>query len=465
MKRRFIVLTLLMFACLASTPAQQKRPMDFDDVMALKSISDPQVSPDGHWIAYVVTTADMKQDAADPDIWLISTEGGDPLRLTTSEKRDTSPRWSPDGKHIAFISTRDEKTQIFIISPLGGEADKLTDSKTGVQSVEWSPDGRRIAYTSQQELTPEEEKKQKDRDDTQVVDKDFKMSRLWVIDVQTRKATELVKENYMVQDPQWSPDGRHIAYTAVPTPKADDLNLSDIWLVEVESGKVLKLTDNPGTDTSARWSPDGKRVAYLSRDVNNGVLGQLKLTVMPTNGGAPKEVAPGFLYQPGAPTWSADGGTLFFVAQVRTTSQLFSVPAAGGDPKQLSRIAGTMTQASFSRDGSTIAFAQSDVQHPAEVCVAKPSSMLAPVQLTRQNPQVEKLALGSDETIRWKAKDGMEIDGLMIYPSAISGVSVTLWWSTFTVARLAPGLTAFPAGGLTSAMFGLEKDGPAFTRI
>ena len=467
MKRLAALFALTLSVCVSVVSAQQKRAMTFEDVMALKSVSDAQVSPDGKWVAYVVTSTDMKENANDADIWLVSAAGGAPIRLTNNKKNDNQPRWSPNGKQIAFVSAREEKPQIFLISPFGGEADKLTESKSGVQSFQWSPDGGRIAFVAPQEPTPDEEKRLKDKDDAQVIDKNFKFGRIWVIDVTTRKAVEIVKEDYHASDPQWSPDGRLIAFVSNPTPKADDGVLSDIWVIDATSavspdvvalknklgqlvdslpgleakagpsyfrlmevqGQIVavqreigqksglrKVSDNDGPDASPRWSPNQKHIAYLSRDLKTADVGQLRLMVTPVGGGAPRSLTSNFLYQPGAPKWSADGQTIYFSSSVRTTSQLFSVSASGGDPKQLSTVKGVMGQVSFSGDGSVLAFTKSDTQHPDDVYVSKAFPIADPVKLTNHNPQARAYAMGASEVITWKSKDGMEIEGLVIYP-------------------------------------------------
>jgi dipeptidyl aminopeptidase/acylaminoacyl peptidase len=463
--KRLVTAITVMLLCVAGASAQQKRAMTPEDVLMLKGVSDAQISPDGKWVAYVVTSVDMKENANDADIWLVSTSGGEPSRLTTSKKSDTQPRWSPDGKRIAFVSAREEKPQIFLISPFGGESEKLTNSKSGVQSFQWSPDGARIAYVSPVEPTGEEEKKLKDKDDAQVIDKDFKFTRIWVIDVASRKSVELVKGDYNATDPQWSPDSRRLAFVINPTPKADDGALSDIWVIDVAGaasdetqalhkklselkqnlvpleakagpayfrymevqsqiasvqGEIARksglrrLTNNDGPDTSPRWSPDGKSIAYLSRELKGAEVSQLRLTLLNVESGATQSLAKNLEYQPGAPKWSPDGGQLYFTAPVRTESRMFSITAAGGEAKELG-LAGVMSQASFSRDGTVISFTKADTQHPDDVYVARfPNGQMT--RLTDHNPQVNNLALGASEVVRWKSKDGMEIEGIVIYP-------------------------------------------------
>jgi dipeptidyl aminopeptidase/acylaminoacyl peptidase len=423
MKKMLLLTLTLCFHLTFVISAQTPRPMTFDDVMALKTVGATAISPNGKMIAYTLSYADLKENERRTEIWIVSASGAAPRRFT-SGKNDISPQWSPDGQWIAFISTRgtgeSAKPQIYLISPFGGEAEKLTDSKTGVASFTWSPDGKRIAYVAQVPLTEAEEKKQKDKDDAQVVDANFRFTRLWVIDLGARKAVEIVKDNLVISDPQFSPDGKRISYTAHPTPKADDGSLSDIYITSADgSGAPRRLRDNPGPDSNARWSPDGKWISFSSRDAGNGVLGFPGLHIISADGGAPRAVAPNFDRSVSPATWSRDGATLYFTSAHRTTSQLFSVPVTGGEARMISSGDAIISGASFTSAADKLAFTRSDLQHPADVYVSSVSGF-NPTKLTNHNPQLKEIALGRGEVIRWQSRDGMEIEGILIYPVGYS---------------------------------------------
>jgi dipeptidyl aminopeptidase/acylaminoacyl peptidase len=414
-----------VFLLVLSISAQTSRPMTFDDVMAMKTVSSTAISPDGKQVAYTLAYADMKDNERRSEIWVVATSGGSARRFTMG-KNDAAPQWSPDGQWLAFISTRGTgeaaKPQIYVISPFGGEADKLTDAKTGVSSFTWSPDSKRIAYIAQVPLTEAEEKKQKDKDDAQVIDTNFRFTRLWTIDVNStassseRVAKEIVKADLVLSDAQFSPDGKRLSYTANPTPKADDGSLSDIYIANADgSDTPRKLYENDGPDNGARWSPDGKWISFSSRDAKNGTLGFPGLHVIAADGGTPRQVTPNLDRSVSPAIWSRDGTTLYFSAVHRTTSQLFSVPVAGGEVKMLTSADAMLGSLTFTSNKDKIAFTRTDLQHPADVYVSSLASF-NPTKLTDHNPQLKGIALGRGEIIRWKSRDGMEIEGILIYP-------------------------------------------------
>ena len=417
--KKFTLSYVLLCLFALSVAAQTQRPMTFDDVLALKTVGGTAISPDGKMIAYTLSYADMKENERRTEIWMVSTSDGKPRRFTNG-KNDGAPTWSPDGQSLAFISTRGTgeaaKPQIYLISPFGGEAEKLTDAKAGVSSFTWSPDNKRIAYVAQVPLTEAEEKKQKDKDDAQVVDTNFRFSHLWVIEVEAKKATEIIKADLVLSDPQFSPDGKQISYTANPTTKADDGNLSDIYIANTDgTGVPRKLHENAGPDSGARWSPDGKWISFSSRDAKNGLLGFQRLYVMPAAGGTPRQLAQNFDGSIPPVTWSRDGATLYFSTSQRTTAQIFNVTVNSGEAKAISTGDAVMSGFSVAPVASKFAFTRSDLQHPPDVYVTAANSF-NPTKLTDHNPQVKDLALGRSEVVKWKSKDGLEIEGVLLYP-------------------------------------------------
>ncbi len=422
MKTILFTITLVLLFSL-STLAQTQRPMTFDDVMALKTVAATTISPDGKFVAYTLSYADMKDNERRTEIWMVAPDGGKPRRFTNG-KNDSAPTWSPDGQTLAFLSARSAggtsseppRPQIYLISPFGGEAEKLTDAKAGVSSFTWSPDSKHIAYVAQVPLTDVEEKKQKDKDDAQVVDANFRFSHLWVIETETKKTTEIVKADLVLNDPQFSPDGKRISYTTTPTTKADDGSLSDIFIANADgSGTSRRLYENLGPDSNARWSPDGKWISFNSRDEKKGNLGFPGLYVIAPEGGAPRAISQNFDHSFSPAIWSRDGATLYISSSHRTTSQIFSLPVTGGEAKLISSGDAVISGASFTANRDKIAFTRSDLQHPADVHVSSVANF-NPTKLTDHNSQLKDIALGRSEVIKWKSKDGLEIEGLLIYP-------------------------------------------------
>ncbi len=308
--RRVLLSIAVLCILFAMAAPAQKRVMTAEDVVTLKAVSNPQISPDGRQVVFVMSEADLKANESFSHLWMVAAAGGEPHRFTWSLKNESAPQWSPDGKWIAFISNREgkraadgdgaAKSQIWIIPAAGGEAQQLTDVKGGVSAAgfggggySWSPDSARIAFVSPEPASDEEQKRMKEKRDMIVVDKDIKMSQLWVIDIAGRQANQMTHDRLDATDPQWSPDGKQIAYVTRPSPKADDGVLGDIMVIPASGGTPVMLTKNEGPDASPRWSPDGRFIAYLAGTKPQSG-GQNDILVMPSTGGQPRNLTEAF---------------------------------------------------------------------------------------------------------------------------------------------------------------------------
>jgi dipeptidyl aminopeptidase/acylaminoacyl peptidase len=421
--------------------------MTFEDVLTLKVVSDPQLSPDGRWIAYVVATPDTSENAIAAAIWLVKADGSAPARrLTAGRKRDTAPRWSPDGSRLAFISNREDRPQLWSIDPTGGEPERMVETKHAVGSFAWSPDGRRIAYLAPRAPTPDEERKVKARDDAIVVDTNYAFPRVHVLDVSSRTVRELPLGDIAASDIDWAPDSKQLAVTVTPTPRADDGSRSDIWIVRADTGgpAYRVLVAGAGPDGSASWSPDGSRIAFLTR-AQAGAIGSQRIAVMPAAGGTPQIVVEPRTFTPSRPDWSADGRALFFTASTGTTSTLFTIPVAGGAPRALAGGDAVLSGARVSNAGTLIVAIRSDLTAPGDVSVGAvtPRGVAALRRLTDHNPSVRSLSLGRGEVLRWTGPGGTPVEGVLIYPVgyqpgravptmvAVHGGPAGVWTQTF----------------------------------
>src|SRR5262245_37421717 len=439
------ILLALSFGETAGISSFGDKRMTIEDALAIKQIGAPQFAPDGKRVAYTISEWDKKENRRVSHIWLVSVDGGPTTKLTTGEKGETSPQWSPDGSQIAFLADRDKGTQVWVIPVDGGEADKLTSEEINVQSFRWSPDAKYIAFITRD--TPKDkndrEKRRKDRFDTIVVDSDFSFSHLWTINVDTREKKRLTEGNFSVSDPKWSPNGASIAFVMSKSGSqessfidiSEDRN-TDIYMIPAGGGSPRQLTANPGPDSNPEWSPDGKLIAYTSNPEQKSWAEKTDAMVISPDGGSPRNLTKDFFESAGAGlAWAPDGNALYFSGGVGMYTHIFSVPLGGGKIAQITRenrnygafdIAGNPQIKSPAPPSNPnepantpnwkIAYTVSDSWAAEDIWVAPLRQMDQAKKITWANPHIRDFALAEPRMIKWKGPYNLDIEGLVIKP-------------------------------------------------
>ncbi len=402
-----------------------------------KALGTPRVSPDGSMVAYTVNDAVMTADKSEfvTQIWLASIDGKRNDQITFADKTSTNPRWSPDGKWLAFTSTRkDNKSNIYLLRVSGGEAEMVTDVKSGVTDFQFSPDGNWIAFTMNDPKSDDEEKNDKARNDFRWVDENAKLARLYVMPVAKdangkREHRKLTTENRHVTGFNWSPDGTKIAFSHVSDPKVDYWPTSDVSIVDVAGGSIRPLAATAAAETSPTFSPDGNWIAISASELPTRWAASNRIHVFPTGGGTARVMPMTHDGQPGIVGWIPKTSRLYFIEAKGTGTSLYDVDVNTSVIREISYQNAVLTAVNLSHtksDGHAFGWVRQTAAEPPEVWAGN-IGQNSQVKISSANADVAKMPVGKTELIKWKSKDGREIEGLLTYPTNyVAGTKVPL---------------------------------------
>lgn len=401
-------LFVLLF-CAATAASAVEKPLTVEEYATMPDISGIRFSPDGNRIAYVVTRANFARSLYEGEIHVINTDGMNDIQMTGNGGSSTHPRWSPDGRRLAFLSDRSGKTAVYVIDLSGGESSMLTDEPAPVRDFDWSPDNRTIVFTRQDEAGP--------RDEPIVIGQNKRYTRLYTIDTETRAVKRLTEGSFSVWSFSISPDGKSIAFDRSPGNTLDDLYRTDIDTIPIGGGEARPLVRRHGIDRTPLFSPDGKSVAFISAGGVHDWLRENALHVVSVADGTSHLVSGAYDRSPQAYAWSPDSRTLWFEGPWNTTSQIFRVNANAHGFTNLSNVNGVIDSTAFDPKRGVAAFVYESVTEPPELYVSA-LDRFAPRRLTNINADYRGRAIGETRLIRWKnPKDGLEIEGLLTLPA------------------------------------------------
>jgi dipeptidyl aminopeptidase/acylaminoacyl peptidase len=400
---------------LAQTPAASADAPTVDSLISLKRAGSPVISPDGRWVAYTIREANWDENNYHTEIWMADVKAGTTRQLTNNRKSSSSPAWAPDSSRLAFASDRDDKRQIYLIDPTGGEARKVSKAEEGIGSFAWSPDGKSIAFTSTDPKSDADKSREKKYGEFEIVDREHRMSHLWLLDVSSGDARRLTKGDFTIGQFSWSPDGRSIAFDHRINSDNSNGGSANISLLTVSDGTVRALVTQDGPDTNPVWSPDGSRIAFESAMTkpffyySNGAI-----AVIPAGGGPIQNISGTFDENPSLIKWTREG--LFFSALSRTWSYLYRMDPATRAVTRLSP-KDTWIGSGFSltADSATTAFVANDAGNVPEIYVA-PVATLSGRKLTDMAAQTARWTKAPIEVVSWKSQDGETIEGILHKP-------------------------------------------------
>ncbi len=397
----------------------------FEEVLSLESAGAPAISPDGASIAYQVRSTDWENNGTDTEIWL-ARDGTAPFPLTNDpEGSSSNPRWSPDGRWLAFFADRGEDgRQPYLIDPRGGEARPMIDVEQSISALRWSPDGTHIAFTATQPEPDDMKARREKYGDFEFDDAEYRMTHLWVVELAPATSGKYVYEGearwlaggdeMTVGSFAFSPDGTRIAFDHRPDPLITSSGDTDISVVDVAGGEVSELVHQPMPDSGPVWSPDGEWILFgTAMGSPEYYYRNRELALIPAAGGAMRVITESFDENPGAVRWNQAGIT--FIASQRTRRQLFRVDPGDGSVATIADTPRSISSVSFADDGNTVAVLADAGGRLPEIYRGTLDTWNLE-QVTDMTAQTDGWPLGSREVITWNSEDGAEIEGVLFKP-------------------------------------------------
>jgi dipeptidyl aminopeptidase/acylaminoacyl peptidase len=397
------------------------------DVYALTGVTDPRLSPDGRTVAYVVWGADREANAYRSAIHLVETDGSaSPRRLTTSEKEDAAPRWSPDGRLLAFVSNVErEKKQLYVVPAEGGDARRLTDLAEDVRDVAWAPDGTRLAFSARVPDPAYEERDEKRRAPRRIARLQYKLDDVgWTTDrrqhvftVEADGSAEPVQitwGDYEDACPTWSPDSTSLAFVSARSDDWDVDDVRDLYVVAAAGGVPARVTDSGGWCGTPSWSPDGSLIAFPYTPGRFDHPRHARIAVVPPEGGRPRILTSALdrncspYPEIREPIW--DGDRLVFAVEDGGNTHLYRVPADGSQAPEL-LLGGELTLNGYDTWAGTIV-------HAASTPSSLPELYCDRRRLTEAGRSLsEARQLVHAERFTAVSADGSEVDAWIMRPA------------------------------------------------
>lgn len=428
----YLILTFIIFA-------EGRRRITVDDYFQIKEISDIKISPDGEKVVFVKKEIipDEKRKGKlkrTQDLYMISLSDNQIHRLTSHEKGSFYPRWSPDGKYIAFLTSRTKKNQIWLLNmELGGEAQPLTDWTPEINEFTWSPDSKHVVFVSSDPKKKDREKEKTEetkKDDPYVITRTKflydgigyfgnprERKHIWTLSlIEPKNPKKITDGDFDDSDIQWSPDGSQLAFVSNRTGDDDNNDNNDIWIVPSAGGEVKQITTSVGSDSSPRWSPDGRFIAYISNPEPNNLYKLNRLWIIPSGGGIPHQLGEDLDREISNIVWSQDSRFIYGLVPDKAKVHLYGFSLKGARIRKLIQGERRLAQLAISKDNTFFALTLEDNDHPPELFTARVDGKELILRTHLNRELLAELSLGKTEKIEFKNPDGQTVEGFVLKP-------------------------------------------------